>query len=122
MIEKQQDGKYLMTFETNAVIRRIPMPRYGTSKSGKDWSLGSVLVEAYDEDESASAQLFLITWDELMIEQIERLGVGKKVSIRYHIDVREKFDSYNVSLVIDDIEMLSDGENYLIGKKKGEKK
>ena len=81
-----------------------------------------MLVEAFDEDESQSAQLFLITWDSLMIEQIERLGVGKKVHIKYHVSVREKFDSYDVSLIIDEIDMLSDGENFLVGKKKVENK
>lgn len=120
MIEKQQDGRYLLSFECNAIIRRVPIPRYGTSKSGRDWSLGSVLVEAYEEDESASAQLFLITWDELMIEQIERLGVGKKVKIKYHLEVKERFDSYNLSAIIDDISLATENENFLIGKKKGE--
>ena len=122
MITQDNTGKYLLAYENNAVIRRIPMPKMGVSKNGREWSMGSVLLEAYDEDESVSAELFLIYWnDELMTEQIERLGCGKKVRVKWHVETLPKFDSYNVSLILDDIELLTDGENFLIGKK-GEKK
>lgn len=123
MIEQDNTGKYLLSFETNAIIRRIPLTKYGTAKNGNEWSIGSILLEAYDEDENASAELFLIYWnDELMAEQIERLGCGKRVKVKWHVETKAFFDNYKTSLVLDDIEMLSDGENYLIGKKKGEKK
>lgn len=121
MIEKDNTGKYLLTFTTNATIRRLPIPRYGTAKSGKEWSMGSVLVEAYEEDESASAQLYLITWDSLMIEQLERLGVGKKVVIQFHIECSAYYDNYRTNLVLDSIEGKTENENFLYGiTKKGE--
>ena len=122
MIKQDNTGKYLLTYENKAIIRRIPVPRYGTAKNGRDWQMGRVLLEAYDEDESQSAELFLIYWnDELMTEQIERLGCGKRVKVRWHIETTPRFDTYNVSLILDEIEMFSDGENFLVGKKKGEK-
>lgn len=123
MIKQDNIGKYLLTYENNAVIRRIPLPKMGVSKTGKEWNMGSVLLEAYDEDESASAELFLIYWNnELMTEQIERLGCGKRVKVKWHIETKAYFDNYQTSLVLDEIDMLTDGENFLIGKKKGEKK
>lgn len=122
MIEKKEDGRYLLSFETNAVIRRIPLPRSGVAKNGRPWTLGGALVEAYDENENESAQLYVITWDALMVEQIERLGVGKRVRMKCHVDTHEKYDNYNVSVILDEISLPTDGENFLVGKKKGENK
>ena len=83
--------------------------------------MGSVLVEAYEEDESASAQLYLITWDSLMIEQLERLGVGKKVVVTFHIECSAYYDNYRTSLVLDSICGKNENENFLYGiNKKGE--
>lgn len=83
--------------------------------------MGSVLVEAYEEDESASAQLYLITWDSLMIEQLERLGVGKKVVVTFHIECSAYYDNYRTNLVLDSIEGRNSNENFIYGiTKKGE--
>lgn len=118
MIQTDNTGKHLLSFETNALIRRIPLTKYGTAKNGNEWSMGSVLLEAYDEDEGASAELFLIYWNnELMTEQIERLGCGKRVKVKWHIETKAYFDNYKTSLILDDIQMSTEGENFLIGKK-----
>lgn len=119
MIEQNEKGKRILSFETNAIIRRIPISQFGTRKDGSEWRKDSVLLEAYDEDESASAEMFLIYWDnELLAETIERLGVGKKVRVKYHLSFTPHFDNYYQSVILDDVQMLTEKENFLIGKKK----
>ena len=122
MLVNDGTGKYLLTFENVAVIRRIPMERRGTSKRGLQWTLGSALFEVFGEEgESGSAQLYLVTFDEEVIEQLNVFGVGKRVKIRWHVESREKFDSYAVSAILDGIEMLTDGENFIVGKGENER-
>lgn len=115
MLEQDSTGKYLLSFENDAVIRRIPMERRGMTKRGVEWTLGGCLVEIYEEGQNGSAQLYLVTFVPELIERINVIGVGKNVKIRWHVESREKYDSYSVSAVIDDIELMTDGENFLIG-------
>lgn len=119
MIKSDSLGKYVMALETDAVIRRIPIPKYGTSQRGVEWTLGSLIVEAYDQDETKSAELCFNSFDPEMIELFERIGVGKRVHICYHISCRRVYDNYHISLMVDSIVGLSDGEDYLYGTKKG---
>lgn len=117
MLVNDGTGRFLLTYENTAVIRRIPLEKRGTSRRGVEWTLGSTLVEVLgDDDESNSAQLFLVTFDEELIEQLNIIGVGKKVKIRWHVETRESYESYKVAAMLDSIEMLTDGENYMIGK------
>lgn len=123
MIQTDNTGRHLMCFETNAVIRRIPMERRGTARSGRGWVMGSVVIEAFEDAECESALLYLITWQEEMIETLNILGVGKKCKVKFHIECREYYDSYKTSLMLDEIEGLSEGENFLYNtKKKGDAK
>lgn len=109
-------GKCMLSFENEAMIRRIPMERRGVTKKGMEWVLGGCLVEVFEEGCGGSAQLYLVTFDEELIERVNVIGVGKTVRIRWHVDSRERYDSYIVSAVLDGIDMLTEGENYLIGK------
>lgn len=118
MIQTDNTGRHLMCFETNAVIRRIPLERRGTSRSGKEWVMGSVVIEAFEDAECESALLYLITWQEEMIETLNILGVGKKCKVKFHIECREYYDSYKTSLFLDAIEGCTDGENRLYNTKK----
>ena len=112
-----------MCFETNAVIRRIPMERRGTARSGREWVMGSVVIEAFEDAECESALLYLITWQEEMIETLNILGVGKKCKVKFHIECREFYDSYKTSLILDSIDGISEGESFLYNtKKKGNEK
>lgn len=120
MIQTDNTGRHLMCFETNAVIRRIPMERRGTARSGREWVMGSVVIEAFEDAECESALLYLITWQEEMIETLNILGVGKKCKVKFHIECREYYDSYKTSLVLDEIEFLTEGENFMLNKKKKE--
>lgn len=123
MIQTDNTGRHLMCFETNAVIRRIPLERRGTSRSGKEWVMGSVVIEAFEDAECESALLYLITWQEEMIETLNILGVGKKCKVKFHIECREYYDSYKTSLFLDAIEGCTDGESFLYNtKKKGDTK
>lgn len=116
MIQKDETGKGLLSFTMNAVIRRIPLEKRGTGRRGTPWTLGSVVVEAYEDDEHDSAMLFLTTFNEELIEEINILGVGKRVQVKFHINVRENFDSYKTDLTLDEISALTEAENYMIGK------
>lgn len=118
MITQDSTGKCLLSFENNATIRRIPLERRGMTKKGIPWELGSCLVEVFDNEQNCSAQLFLVTFEPELIEQINVIGVGKNVKIRWHIDCRERYDSYSLSAILDEIEMLTDGENFVIGKRR----
>lgn len=118
MIQKDNTGKYLLTHEVNAVIRRIPIEKRGVSRSGKEWVMGSVVIEAFEDAECESALLYLITWQEEMIETLNILGVGKKCKVKFHIECREYYDSYKTSLFLDAIEGLSESESFLYNTKK----
>lgn len=120
MLKGDGTGRYLLSYENEALIRRIPLERRGVT-NGREWVLGGLLCEVFEPESEGSAELYLITFEELLIEQINRIGVGKKVRIAYHIDTRPRYDSYNVSAVLDSIQGLSDGEDFVFGtKKKGE--
>lgn len=120
MLKGDGTGRYLLSYENEALIRRIPLERRGVT-NGREWVLGSALFEVFEQDAGGSAELYLITFDELLIEQINRIGVGKRVKIAYHIETRQRFDSYNVSVVLDSIQGLSENEDFVYGtKKKGE--
>lgn len=119
MIKDEGNGRYVLQYEVEGVIRRLPLEKRGTGRTGYEWVMGQVLLEVFEEGVDGSAQLHLITWSEEMVEILNRIGVGKKVKALYHIECREFFDNYKTSLVIDDIDMMSESENYLIGKKKG---
>lgn len=118
MITQDYTGKCLLSFENKATIRRIPLERRGMTKKGIPWVLGSCLVEVFDNEQNCSAQLFLVTFEPELIEQINVIGVGKNVKIRWHIDCRERYDSYSVSAILDEIEFLTENENFLLNKKK----
>ena len=118
MIKTDETGRHLMCFETNAIIRRLPMERRGTARSGREWVMGSVVIEAFEDAECESALLYLITWQEEMIETLNILGVGKKCKVKFHIECREYYDSYKTSLMLDSIEGLSESENFLYNTKK----
>lgn len=120
MIKTDSLGKYVMALETDAVIRRIPIPKCGTSPRGVEWALGSLIVEAYDEDETKSAELCFNSFDPEMIELFERIGVGKRVHICYHISCRRVYDNYHISLMVDSISGMNENEDYVYGTKKGE--
>jgi len=122
MIKTDETGRSFLTFENTGRIARIPMERRGKSARGHEWVLGSVLLEVFDEENrSGSARLCLLTFDEMLIEQMNTIGVGKDVKVRWHVDVRDAFDNYKVSLVLDEIEFLTEGENFVLGNgKKGE--
>lgn len=122
MIKQQSDGQYMLSYENTAIIRRLPLPRCGVSKKGVEWQLGSALFEVFDnENTDGSAELYLVTFDETLIEQLNRLGVGKKVRVSWHISTRPHYDSYIVSAVLDSINGLTDAEDFIYGtKKKGE--
>lgn len=123
MIKTDNTGRHLMCFETKAIIRRLPMERRGTARSGREWVMGSVVIEAFEDAECESALLHLITWQEEMIETLNILGVGKKCKVKFHIECREYYDSYKTSLMLDSIEGLSEAENFLYNtKKKGNEK
>lgn len=118
---KEENGKSVLSYEATGVIRRIPLEKRGVARSGREWVLGSVLLEVTEDDAESSAQLFLQTWDDLMVETLNRIGVGKQVKVRYHIECREYYDSYKTNLILDDIAGMTDGEDFVYGtKKKGE--
>lgn len=118
MLKIDETGRGVLQYESTGVIRRIPLERRGHTKGGKEWTLGGVLLEVGEDGIDGSAQLFLITFDEYLIEQINVIGVGKKVRVRWHVETKEYYDSFRTSIILDDIELMSDGENFLIGKSK----
>lgn len=119
MIKTDETGRSFLSYESTGRIARLPMERRGKSARGHEWVLGSILLEVFDEENrSGSARLCLVTFDEMLIEQMNTIGVGKDVKVRWHVDVRDNFDNYKVSLILDEIEGLSDGENFLYNTKK----
>ena len=123
MIKTDETGRSFLSYESTGRIARLPMERRGKSARGHEWVLGSILLEVFDEERNGSARLVLVTFDEILIEQMNTIGVGKDVKVRWHVDVRDNFDNYKVSLVLDSIEGLSESENFLYNtKKKGDVK
>lgn len=118
MLKVDETGRGVLQFESTGVIRRIPLERRGHTKGGKEWTLGGVLLEVGEEGVSGSAQLFLITFEDELIEQINIIGVGKHVRVKYHLETKEYYDSFRVSVILDEIGLMTDAENFLIGKGK----
>lgn len=118
MLKVDETGRGVLQFESTGVVRRIPLERRGHTKGGKEWTLGGVLLEVGDEGVAGSAQLYLITFEDELIEQINIIGVGKHVRVKYHIETKEFYDSFRVSVILDEIELMTDAENFLIGKGK----
>lgn len=125
MIKTDETGRSFLSYECTGRIARLPMEKRGRSVRNHEWVLGSILLEVFDPEDrqNGSARLCLITFDEMLIEQMNTIGVGKDVKVRWHVDVRDAFDNYKVSLVLDSIEGLSESENFLYNtKKKGSAK
>ncbi|MBQ1469781.1 MAG: hypothetical protein IIZ29_02875 [Schwartzia sp.] len=118
MLKVDDTGRGVLQFESTGVIRRIPLERRGHTKGGKEWILGGSLLEVGEEGVDGSAQLYLITFNEELIEQINVIGVGKHVRVKYHIETKEYYDSFRVSVILDEIVLMTDAENFLIGKGK----
>lgn len=116
MLKIDETGRGVLQYESTGVIRRIPLERRGHTKGGKEWTLGSVLLEVGEDGIDGSAQLYLVTFNEYLIEQINVIGVGKNVRIRWHVETKEYYDSFRTSIILDNIELMSEGENFLIGK------
>ena len=116
MLKVDDTGRGVLQYEVQGVIRRIPLERRGNTKKGVPWVLGSMLMEVGEEGVNGSAQLYLVTFDEYLIETINTIGVGKQVKVKFHVETRERYDSYSVSAILDEIEMLTEGENFVIGK------
>ena len=118
---KEQDGKRILQYEVNAIVRRIPVEKRGISATGKEWLLGTLIVEAFDDNENESVELMLTTFDEEVYESVVRIGVGKKVRVTFHIDTWQRKGRYSVSCILDAINGLTEGEDFLYGiNKKGE--
>ncbi len=123
MIKTDETGRSFLSYNSTGRIARIPMEKRGRSVRNHEWVLGSILLEVFDPEDrqNGSARLCLITFDEMLIEQMNTIGVGKDVKVRWHVEVRDNFDNYKVSLVLDEIEFLTEGENFVLGNgKRGE--
>ena len=103
MIKTNEKGSGVLSFTAKGVIRRIPIEKRGTSKRGVEWTLGGVCLEVSEDGCEGSAMLYLIAWGDELVEEINRLGVGKKVKANYHIETREMYDSFRTDVVLDDI-------------------
>lgn len=118
MIENDGTGRYTLSYECEAVLRRIPLEKRGLTKKGNEWVLGGCLVEAVEDGSEGSAQLYLATFDPELIELVNVIGVGKRVRVKFHIETREYYDSFRTSAILDGIRMTSDGEDFLVGGRK----
>lgn len=118
MLKTDSTGRSVLQYTVTGRIRRLPLPKSGISKKGVEWKMGSAVIEVTEEGVDGSAELYLVTFDEFLIEQLELIGVGKNVKATFHIDVRSYYDSYNVSCILDAIEGCTDGENRLYNTKK----
>jgi len=120
MIKTDETGRSTLSFESVGVIRRLPVTCYGTSKRGHEWSMQNVQLEVTEEGAEGSATIWLIAWDEELIETLNRIGINKKVKVEYHIDSRDYLDGGRTSLTIDKINGMTDAEDFLYGiNKKG---
>lgn len=118
MLKDDGTGRCMMQYTVTGRIRRIPLPKMGTSRKGIDWKIGSLVMEVTEDDVQGSAELYLVTFDEMLTEQIDVIGVGKDVKVTFHIETRSYYDSYKVSCILDAIEGLSEAENFLYNTKK----
>lgn len=118
MLKTDSTGRSVLQYTVTGRIRRLPLPKSGVSKRGIEWKMGSAVIEVMEEGVDGSAELYLVSFDEFLIEQLELIGVGKNVKATFHIDVRSYYDSYNVSCILDAIEGCTDGENRLYNTKK----
>lgn len=116
MIKTDKTGRGVLQYECSGVIRRIPLERRGTTKAGIEWVLGGMLLEVNEDGMDDSAQLYLTTFDEMLIEKMNMIGVGKRVRVMYHIETREYYDSYRVNLVLDKIGGMTKGEDFVYGE------
>lgn len=116
MIKTDETGKGILCYEVSGAIRRIPLQKRGVSRKNIPWTLGSILLEVGEDGVNGSAPLFLVTFNEELIERFERIGVGKNVKVVFHIETREFMDRFNVSCVLDSIDLVSERENYILGK------
>lgn len=119
MIASDGLGKCSLQYEVTGRIRRIMLPKSGVTKRGMPWSMGGMLMEVSESESEGSARLFLVTFDEYLIEQMELIGVGKDVRVMFHIDVKERYDNYSVSCILDSIGGITEGESFLYGQGKG---
>lgn len=118
---KEQDGKRILQYEVNAITRRIPIEKRGISPNGKEWLMATLFVEVYEGNEMDSVELMLTTFSEEMYETVTRIGVGKDVKIKFHIDTWQRNGRYSISCVLDSIEGKNSSENFIYGiNKKGE--
>ena len=105
MITEDNTGKRVLSFECTGVIRRIPIEKRGTSKRGIEWTLGGVLLEVSEDGVEGSAPLYLTAWGDEFVEEINNLGVGKKVDVKYHIETKEAYDRFRTDVVLDSIQL-----------------
>ena len=112
---KEQDGKRILQYEVNAITRRIPIEKRGISQNGKEWLLATLFVEVYEGNEMDSVELMLTTFSEEMYETVTRIGVGKDVKIKFHIDTWQRNGRYSISCVLDSIEGKNEAENFIYG-------
>ena len=118
MLKTDSTGRSVLQYTVTGRIRRIPLPKSGISKKGVAWQMGSVVLEVMEEGVDGSAELYMVTFDEYLIEELDMIGIGKNVKATFHIDVRSYYDSYNVSCILDAIEGCTDGESFLYNTKK----
>lgn len=120
MIKADNFGRYVLSQEVTGVIRRIPIESRGTSKSGREWVLGKMVLEVFEDGVEGSAQIYLTTFDPDLTETIQRIGVGKRVRVRFHVETKEYYDSYRTNLIVDAINGVTEGEDYVYGTFKTE--
>lgn len=116
-LKQDNTGLGVLSYEVTGVIRRIPIERRGVSKRGNEWVLGGLMIEVREDGKEGSAQLYLETWEEEMIERINNIGIGKNVRVTFHIESREWYDKFRTSIIIDAIGGLTENEDYLYSKK-----
>ena len=112
---KEENGKRILQYEVNAITRRIPIEKRGISQNGKEWLLATLFVEVYEGNEMDSVELMLTTFSEEMYETVTRIGVGKDVKIKFHIDTWQRNGRYSISCVLDSIEGKNEAENFIYG-------
>ena len=118
MLKTDSTGRSVLQYTVTGKIRRLPLPKSGISKKGIEWKMGSAGLEVMEEGVEGSAELYCVTFDEFLIEELELIGIGKNVKATFHIDVRSYYDSYNVSCILDAIEGMTDSESLLYNTKK----
>lgn len=118
MLKTDSTGRSVLQYTVTGKIRRLFEPKSGKSQRGFEWTLGKVVLEVSEDGVDGSAELYCVTFDNFLIEQLELIGVGKKVKATFHIDVRSYYDSYNVSCILDAIEGCTEAESFLYNTKK----